>query len=218
MIEPSAPVHKHHLWRRIYDASMVYTEIDGYHVEDAELSADAVTETFWTGSRRRALRGLPRLPRPGNLLDIGCFLSLDVADENGTVVVHKFAPSDRVPLYWSEDLKACLVLPYLRTTKCVYRPTLREDQLAQVWARGRPATCAKLCRVVPAPPLPTVRATVAVAYRSDKFTHGRTRPYIHHCEAGVKSYFARPPRGKSAPTAIMIRGGKLRLTPDGLEG
>jgi hypothetical protein len=218
VIERSAPLAKHHLWRRIYDASMDYTEIDGYGPSDAELTADAVTDTFWTGSRRRALRGLARMPRPGNLLNIGCFLSVEVANEQGTIVIHRFGPQDRVPLYWSEDLQACLVLPYLRTTKCVYRPTAREDRLARVWARGRPATCAKLCNAVPAPPFPIARATVAVSYRSDKFTHGRPRHYIHHTEAGVKTYFARAPRGKPAPTAIMIRGGKLCLTPDGLEG
>ena len=216
MIERAAPLGAHHLWRNVYDfSSSAYTHIDGYDLRDAELTADAAVAGWYAGRRLRVHRGLPRMPRPGNLLNIGCFLNLATTDPDGTVTFSGFSPLDRIPLYWSEDLRACFILPYIRTTTCIYRPTPREDRLARVWAKGRPASCAKLASDIAAPAMPDVAPVLAISYRSDKFTHGKTLEYIHHVENGVLCYFARP---HSAPRAIMVRGGKLRLTKDGLEG
>lgn len=220
MIERGAPLGAHHLWRSVYDyAVRAYTPIDGYELEDAELTADVAVSGWYTGHHRRRIhRGLPRMPRPGNLLNIGCFTQLEIVDPDGSITLHSFSTGDRVPLYWSEDLHACFVLPYVRTTRCVYRPTAREGRLARIWAKGRPATCSRVAPNIAAPPMPFVQPAIEISYVSDKFTHGEPIPYIHHLEHGVRAYFARPPRGRTAPRAIMVRGGNLRLTADGLEG
>lgn len=218
MIDPSAPLGAHHLWRNVYDyAAAAYTHIDGYDLRDAELTADAALAGWYSGRRRRLLRGLPRMPRTGNLLNIGCFISLSTTDVDGTITTHSYSAADRVPLYWSQDLRACFVLPRLRTTQCVYRPTTRENSLAKVWAKGRPAKCGRIAPNVPAPPLPQVQPGIQISYLSDKFSHGDSKDYIHHFEPGVLCYLARS-QGHSEPRAIMVRGGKLRLTKDGLEG
>ena len=217
MIPQSAPLDAHHLWRRVYDyASSVYTRIPGYGLYDAELTADAALAGWWSGRRQRIHRGLLRAPRAGNLLNIGCFLNLAMVEPDGTIVVHSFSRTDRVPLYWSQNLKACFVFPGARLSQCVYRPSRREAALAAVWAKGRPATCARIGEF-PTPPMPRVFPGVAITYLSDKFSHGRPKEYIHHFEKHVLCYMSAS-RGLLSPRAFMVRGGKLRLTPDGLEG
>lgn len=227
MIPRYAPLGAHHLWREVYDTARAqYATIPftgpGYSDADAELTADAALVGWYSRGRgrwrKRIHRGLTRMPRTGNLLNIGCFEWLHCVDDKGAITVHRFSPGDQVPLYWSEDLRACFVLPHLKLTECRYAPTAREAKLAKVWAKGRPATCSHKARNVPSPPLPKVEPGIAIAYISDKFTHGKPIEYIHHFHENVLCYFARPPAGHSSPVAIMVRGGNLRLTPDGLEG
>lgn len=193
-----------------------YTQIPGYGRRDSERTADAALAGWWTPSyRRRIHRGSARMPNPGNLLNIGCFLDVDVVTPDGDIVVHSFSRADRVPLYWSENLRACFILPKMRLSECRYRPTSREDRLARIWAKGRPATCARIGRGAQGP-LPKEVPALAISYLSDKFTHGRPIEYIHHLGPGVTCSFSASSRG--APRAIMVRGGNLHLTEYGLEG
>ena len=216
------------LWQEVYEVSRTeYTEIPGYEDYDAQLTANAAaagwySRSSWLGSwRKNTVRGLLRCPSPGNLLNLtpngGTFLSVEFVDAKGKVWTDGVEGRETTALLWSDDQQALYIFPNMELKKCEYPPTVREARLMEVWAEGRPATCSSHYKW-PNPSLPHAAPGICVSYRSDKFTHGRPRNYIHHTEEGVKTYFARPPRGKSAPTAIMIRGGKLRLTPDGLEG
>jgi hypothetical protein len=206
------------LWDRVYLTAVdAYTSIEDYDDADARKTANAALAGWFSpGGRRRILRGLSRLPDPGNLLSIGDFIELHFVQDSGRILMDVFSPSDGVELLWSADLQACFIFPGLNKGACTLPPTRREDRLARVWAKGRPAKCASPVPRFPTPPLPEVYPGIAITYDSDKFTHGRLERYIHHFGPGVRCYTARTRAG--VPPAIMVRGGKLRLTEHGLAG
>ena len=224
------------MWDRVYNTSRdVYTDIPGYGDSDARLTADAATAGWYVRSggdwRRRRLSGLRNLPAPGNMLFLGCFLDLEYVTSDGEIQGCGFETSDCVPLLWSDDLQALIVLPFAKDGKCIHPPRTREDQLARVWAKGRPAACS-LKSAYSRPPMHTVYPAVQVSYSSDKFSWGKNTDYIHHHERGREkllrfsgpgrgpcAYFSKEPfRARRAPEAIMVRGGKLRLTSHGIDG
>lgn len=217
------------LWEEVYQtARATYTEIPGYDDFDARLTADAAANSWYeskgwlSGHRKRPMHGLPKMPAPGNLLNLThgrtCgFLSLESVNDRGIITSRGFDQSDEIPLLWSEDLRALFVFPYLnKNAPCLMPPTKRENKLAKIWAKGRPAKCSQL-QMLPSPPLPVVFPGICISYRSDKFTHGVPKDYIHHFGANVRCYFSSMGNGR-APQAIMIRGGELRLTKDGIDG
>lgn len=212
------------MWDNVYHASRDSYErtIDGYEEEDARLTADAAVRGWFP----RGPRGLRQCPDPQPYgrgpapLNCGLFLELHYVDASGNIEGRSFAVSDKVSLLWSEPLRACFVFPYITPGACARLPTPAEDALARRWARGRPAKCARPVDF-PAPAMPTAYPGIAITYYSDKFPdeNGRRtwQRYIHHFGPGVVCYFARA-SGKTAPTAIMVRGGKLRLETHGLAG
>lgn len=214
------------LWQRVYDAMVdAYVgELRDYDVHDAAASADAAAEGWYTGGllrspRRRRLSGLRRMPAPGPLLNLtpggGAFLGVEFVDGRAIVGGSRWGAEDRIPLWWSEDLKALLVFSQLGDDSCRFPPTLREDQLSRMWAQGRPARCSG--RAPGRPALPFVFPAIQTSYRSDKFKPRRLRPYIHHHGPGVRAYFSESPFS-GPPRVTMIRGGKLRLTSHGIAG
>ncbi len=158
------------------------------------------------------------MPNPGNLLNCGCFLELEFVTADGEIRGCRFAVADGIPMLWSHSKQAIFILPRMRQTACVYPPTRTENQLAQVWAKGRPAACASKASYA-TPPLRVAYPAIQISYRSDKFTHGNPIPYIHHFGPDVVAYFSKEPFGaRRAPDAIMIRGGRLALTEHGIDG
>lgn len=219
------PQQAQELWARVYnDATDIWTRaLPDYYDEDARLTANAAVHGWWdrsrAGWRRRQLQGLSRLPDVGNLFNCGTFIDITVTHPDGTLVVDQFGRGDKVTLWWSQDLKACIIMPYLKVSACIYPPTRRENTISKVWAKGKPGRCAQLFETIH-PPLRLQLPALAIAYWSDKFatTRGEMTHYVHHFENGVYAYFARPLPGRTAPAAIFVRGGKLRLTEHGLAG
>jgi len=210
------------LWERVYHtARNVYTPIPGYEDFDARLTADAAANTwyrFQNGAwRKRRLSSVAKMPNPGNTLDCGCLLELEWVTDGGEIRGCKFAEG-KVPMLWSDSQQAIYILPYMERTACVFPPRARENELASVWAKGRPAACSS--RVAyNRPPMRFSYPAVQISYKSDKFTHGQRKPYIHHFGQDVVAYFSKEPFGaRRAPEAIMIRGGRLSLTTHGIDG
>jgi hypothetical protein len=205
------------VWDRVYETSInAYTSIRGYDDFDARKTATVAVNGLFTGSgARRNPAGLSDMPDPGNVLNLGTFLELHFVDGQGKILMDSFAPSDHVALLWSEGRKACYIVPSLAASACNRLPTPREDKLARRWAKGRPAACGRVVNF-PAPAMPVVHPGIAITYDSDKFNHGTNERFIHHFGPGVRCYFARTFHG--SPHAIMVRGGKLRLTSHGLAG
>lgn len=219
------------LWQRVYEvAAGDYTTIPGYELQDAQLTADAAADGWYSKSgwmgpyRRRTVRGLASCPRPGNLLNLtpngGSFLSVEYVSPEGMISIEGFDAGDRIPLCWSHDLQALFIFPYVPASKCHFPAPKREAELMKVWAEGRAATCSSM-QVWPAPPLPLAAPGICISYRSDKFKkNGRHTEidYIHHFGPGVVVYRSKPPRGGKAPEVIMVRGGELKLTKHGIDG
>lgn len=212
------------LWDRVYATSMdQYTEIKGFGDYDARLTADIAADNWYQSNflggspRKRVFHGLSRLPDPGDFLRIGAALGCEWVMSNGAIRGCEWHAS--CSMLWSDRLQAVLVLPDARMGACSHPPTPREAKLLAIWARGRAARCSRET-TSPMPAMPVVNPCVTVSYRSDKFSPGKPRNYIHHIDSrGVLAYFSSQPFGATrAPTATMIRGGRLRLTPHGLAG
>lgn len=209
------------MWRRVYHkAREVYGDVPGYAENDARLTADAAASGWYVSSswlglshRRRRLHGLARMPKPGNLLELGRFLELEWVMPEGEIRGLKI----ETPIWWSHSKQAIFILPHLERGPCTLPPRRTENALAQMWQKGRPAVCSSPIRVQPRP-MPAVYPGIQISYSSDKFTHGRAIPYIHHFGPGVLCYFSHEPFGASRAPDIMIRGGRLRLTKHGIDG
>lgn len=204
-------------WDRIFETSMEqYTQIPQYYERDAALTARIATLTVFPGGRKRGrCAGLRRMPAPGPLDYLGTFQGVDGATPDGRIWSHTWAVSDRVELHWSQNLSALVAIPGARIGECRLPPTQNGDLLQRVWAKGRRARCSGPAKF-DLPALPECNAGIAVAYRSDKFTHGRTKDYIHHFDApGVRVWLGRA--GRKGP-AVFIRGGRLRIETHGISG
>ena len=224
-----------HMWDSVYDfASRTWVRarvpLRGYDDRDARSTADTAVAGYFTGGpvrgyRRRPIRALSRMPRPGTMLNLtprgGYVEGLDAVRRDVTILRIKWSRADDVPALWSKRLQAVLILPTMRQGLCNLPVPVAENELAKVWQKGRPATCAAPA-TYPSPPMPYVLPILQTSYVSDKFTPKTLTRYIHHHEPGgtrgpVLVYFSSDPR-RGQPVAIMIRGGKLRLTSHGIDG
>lgn len=216
------PAQVEAMWRRVYECSTRewVGKLEGYFDEDAQLTANAAVVGWYA---KRGGSWVPRsyrpatLPRTGRLVYLGEFMAFWTVDRSGNCIEHVCSPdgsSGRPGLLWSQDLRAALAFPDLPLGDCKLLPSPRERHLVRTWNAGRDARCAS-------PISPPVGTNIGVGvpglvieYRSDKFTHGTMKTYIHHFEGDVLVNVS-PGR---TPRAIMFRGGRLRLTKDGLEG
>ncbi len=217
------------LWQEVYEVSRSeYTEISNYEDYDARLTADAAAAGWYSKSgwmspwRKKTIRGLPRCPSPGNLLNLtsngGTFLSVEFVDAKGKILTDAVEDGEKMALLWSDTQQALYIFPNTPLAKCEYPPTIAEARLNKVWAQGRAAKCSSFQKW-PNPSLPEAAPGICVSYRSDKFKkNGRHTEidYIHHFGPGVVVYRARCRNG--SPEAIVIKGGKLRLTEHGIDG
>lgn len=207
-------------WASTYQqARDMYTSIDGYYDEDAALTADAALAGWWSSRggwhRKPSLPGLPNPPIRKEVFTLGCFIGLHVINRDGSIDVFRASLSDRIPLLWCQATKACLIFPYMKPSECIFPPTPQGNRLSKIWRKGRSAECSSIEKL-PNIALPNALPAIAVEYASDKFnTTGELEFYIHHHEKGVVAYFSNP---NPFPRAIALQGGRLRVTPDGLEG
>lgn len=152
-----------------------------------------------------------RFPDPGDLAAIGVFIEVDVVQADGTILACGFKQSDRIPMLWSPSLRAVFVYPGVKDFTCDTKPTPQLRRVIRTWTRGRQGARCASERTMPRPAIVTKWPAIAVTYFSTKF--GSPKRYIHHHDPGV---WASRSAGKSP--CIMIRGGRLRLTSDGLAG
>ncbi len=217
--------HADALWRKVYASSrrLWVGNLDQYEDSDAMLTANAAVASWyardhgrWT-LRPQLERKYGPMPEPGTLFLLGRFRGIDTVTRDGEIITHRFEPSPGEPapvLLWSQDLSACFVFPFLRLGDCKTEIPARESKLVAMWNKGRPAVCAAPAQHPRGESLGRPMPALTTSYSSDKFTHGSMREYIHHHDAGVMLYTSPGP----VPRVLMLMGGRLRVTPDGLEG
>jgi hypothetical protein len=206
-------------WNRARDVSeAIYTDVEDWRKEDDRILASRVIADEYVGGRARRSLGSPTvLPNPGpSTIALGTMLEMHVWDaKRQTIVVHKYTPRYAPPLIWSQKHRACYAIP----GKPLPVPTIRATALPSAyrlfrkWNDGKyPKGASKY--VIPRLPLDAPQIAIAICYWSDKFhDDGDYHAYIHHFEKGVMCYTT-PGR---VPKAFFVRGGRLTLTPHGLD-
>jgi hypothetical protein len=231
MIEPpiDMPVAARALWQRVYRQARAkwVGKLEEYYDEDAQLTAN-VAVVGWFSARggtwaRRHYSSPGMSPSPGSTFVLGEFEGVECVDQAGSFIEHVFVPDkakgERRPLLvWNEDLRACFVFPKLELGPCNAPMQAREKRLVSMWNRGRKAKCAAPIRSSTRARLGTPMPAIDISYYSDKFPDRdgvrRWKHYIHHFEGDVTATLSL----EALPQVVMIRGGKLRVTPSGLEG
>jgi hypothetical protein len=158
-----------------------------------------------TGPSRASLR---------ELTELGRWLDATVELEQGE---SRLTPSGRALLLWSPASKALVVLLGFKLP----RPRAGElpEQPAHVyskWTRGRDASKVREASIeLPAGRWRDLGPALSIAYDSDKFhQRGASVHYEHEFEGGVRTYQL----GTGRQRVLAWRGGRLRITPDGIEG
>jgi len=173
-----------------------------------------------------------RLPDPGDLALIATTLEIKARnDKTGQDEVHRFR-GDGPNLYWSTEIRkgkaqgSCLVFPrkhvrwvgHLGPDMQAFKAAgvRKAAELLKGWNDGRSPTDLGNLTVADYRMQPYGKA-LHIVYRSDKFNEkGVTEDYIHSFEAGVRLAVS-PSAGGGLPMAMLIGGGRLKLTPAGLE-
>lgn len=209
------------LWERIYVQSEAFAASgvwgdEGYtwpaHV------ATKVTNDLWTrsGSRRR-LTFRRVMPPPGDMIAIGFTIDAQYFDPK-SATIKTWRPRGLPLCLWSEDLQAVVVFTKMRipnaTMPAASMPKLL--RLYKSWHDGKMPKDGVADVDYDAPTFTAVYPCVAESYRSDKFhDHYRYQDYVHHNEMGANG--SHGPLLYMGPSCVMIRGGRLRLTPRGLD-
>lgn len=173
---------------------------------------------------------LPRLPNPRTCIELGTLRDIHVAEivkvgrewvPTGAIRVWSWAPGAAPTLLWSRTLSAVLAFggasmgPPVASLR-----NLDEDvRIFRKWHHYREPFGASRMQM-PAPPMIYVGPAIAVVYWSAKRDeNGRARGYIHHHDPGVGAWMSKDARGVNGQTAMLLRGGELRISPDGsIEG
>lgn len=153
------------------------------------------------------------LPAPGRTaVYIGQFLALDLWDPSKRrIIQYRYPKRSAPPLIWSCTRKALYALP----GRPIPKPTVSAYTFPAALEAYRGWNQGKYPRGASRYYFPPVRlgrplVAVAVGYWSDKFgKDGEFREYIHHHERGVMGWVGNG--------AFFVRGGKLTLTPEGLD-
>lgn len=202
-------------WEKLYrQAADLYGAEYAGHVA-TKLSYDLVNRA--TGrARPRPVPG--KLPNPHGMIGLGYTLQVTGVYWGEDTIVSPLRLHAPFCL-WSEHLHAVLSFPGLKMPAPVMSPHQVPEllRLYRTWHNGKdPKIGASRVRV-PDPVFTDVLAGAIIAYSSDKFdADGDFHTYVHHFELG--------PRGQPGPLVyvsrecIMVRGGFLRLTRDGLAG
>lgn len=216
------PPQADNLWRRIHAFAQRewVGRLEQYYDEDAKLTANAAVVGWYRksgGEWYPRSYGTQSVPKTGPLTYLGELTSFGTVSRTGEYLEHKFSLGPPA-LLWSQDLRAALSFPLLPVGACKLLPGPRERNLVETWNAGRTARCASPISPPVGISLGIGSPALVIEYRSDKFPDSdgvrRMKTYIHHFEGDVLANVS-PGR---LPRAIMFRGGRLRLTKDGLEG
>jgi hypothetical protein len=189
------------------------TTVDDRPLLDAETRPEKpARNTSAAASSRRASNpsGAPPASALSELVQLGTFL-----DSRTTGGVYSVNP--RPLLLWSPKAKALIVLVGYKLP----RPTSTSElpdiaaRVFQTWTRGRRATKLREFEAKIGTAWTLAGDAKTIGYRSDKFhARGTTKDYQHEFGPGVKLYTL----GGQMKGALAWRGGKLRITEDGIEG
>lgn len=203
------------VWEAVYQASMPL-----YGYQWAGHVSSKIVDDLWTRSGRSRTLTKPRvIPNPGNMVWLGYTISLQYFDPRSReIIVRKHFPP-LTDCLWSPKLQAVMVYPGLRIPPASMMPETVPKLLKiyQDWHDGKyPKNGVSRVNNIPGPRVRKVYPAAAIVYRSDKFdADGEWVDYIHHHDDGGDG---RPgPMVYDGGTAWMLRGGRLVLTPDGLD-
>jgi hypothetical protein len=172
-------------------------------------------------------RNYARLPNPHTCVDLGLLCDVHVAEivrigreyvPTGTLLVYRWIDSQRPRCLWSRRLSAVLAFggvelgPPLESLR-----GLDEDvKIFRKWHIHREPWGASRMSM-PDPEMLYAGPAIAVTYESSKRnTNGAPTKYIHHHEPGVGLWVSKEKRGVPGRTAMMLRGGQLRIAPNGM--
>lgn len=172
--------------------------------------------------------GVRRMPNPGKTAMFGELLEVHTADVDdggqltGDVRIVKWSRGKGPPMLWSPKLDAVVAFPGNPIDPPMIELDDDDDDCVEAyrtWTRGREPLGKSVMRQ-PDPPMRCYGQAICTLYASDKFSdRGRqwTRPFLHHHDQGVLLWVS-DERSQRQITAIMVRGGDLRVTEDGLAG
>lgn len=151
------------------------------------------------------------------LVELGQWLD-SVAELDGDP--GRVSPRARAALLWSPPAKALIVLGgYALPRARAARPAELDGKAARVyetWTRGREASRVRELELeLPPGRWVELGRAESIGYRSDKFhARGAVVDYEHKFGPGVRLYRL----GEDRRGLLAWRGGRLRLTEDGIEG
>ena len=180
-------------------------DIDGWTDADTRDVARRITRE---GHRTGAPITLPPAGRAS--IFIGTLLELHLW-ERGRIRVYKYPTRGAPPLLWSCQRSALYALPGRSLPTPTVSAYTFPDALKAYrgWNQGKYPRGASAYKIPPIRMQASVPA-IAIGYWSDKFSdQGVYEHYIHHFETGVM--------GSKGPGAFFVRGGRLTLTPEGLD-
>lgn len=208
------------LWERLYGQAeeIAYSGRWGKHgITLPAHVATKICDDLWT--RSGANRVLPKpesrsLP-PGDMISLGYAVEVQYYDARTKAIE---TMSFRLPTcLWSDQLQAVFVFTRLKIPQATMPAAAFPEMLAlyRKWHDGKmPKHGVSIVRY-PAPAFTSVSPCVAVTYRSDKFDENNEFvDYVHHHDRGASGNLG--PMLFAGPDCVMIRGGRLALTSEGL--
>jgi hypothetical protein len=209
------------LWERLYFQSETIAASNYWGREGFEWPAhvaNKVIDDLWTrDGRRRRLPAPGVLPFPGDMISIGFALDVQYFDPSTQSIATRKFP--RLPLcLWSEHLRAVLIFPKMKVPDAQQQATSfpRLLRLYKSWHQGKMPKDGVATVRIEVPVFDAVYPCIAESYRSDKFgNHYEFDDYVHHNDTGAGGEHG--PLLYAGPTCFMIRGGRLELTPRGLD-
>ncbi len=168
-----------------------------------------------------------RMPNARGMTQLGELLELHSAEVDrrgrltGCIRIIKWARGRGPAMLWSVALSAVVAFPGTAIAPPMIELGDHDDAAAEIyriWTRGTQEPYGKGDIDQPDPPMLRYGPAIATMYASDKF-HGRghvpRKPYLHHHDEGVDLWVS---AGAHRIAAVMVRGGDLRVTEDGLAG
>ncbi len=161
----------------------------------------------------------------GELLEVHCAEVDRRGNPTGALRIVKWSRGRGPVMLWSTHLSAVVAFPGTAIEPPVHELDERDEaqaEILRIWTKGSQEAYGKGDIMQPDPPMQLYGPAIATMYASDKFTRRgqpARRPFLHHHDQGVELWVSTPRwEGRSGVVAIMVRGGDLRVTEDGLAG
>ncbi len=200
----------------LYDDSEIARTVDIHK----KIANRIVKDRYTTRGQLKARGGPITMPNPGHTTNIARVLEIHVCDSEGAIEVIPI--KGRPILLWSSTQKiekatgSLFAFPGMRVPNPQKTSGYDVTEAARIHSKWRdwraPAMRGESRVEYPVESMNAPKDAIAIVYSSDKFD-GKRQSYIHHFDNGVKAWVG---KGRS-PKAFYVSGGRLKLTPDGLE-